>query len=505
MRKTTGYVLLLAIAVIVAAVGYADYTDPRDDYAGEVVIIHTNDTHGYYDQYLGFTAVAAAQDYYGYRGATVFTVDAGDIFEGAAVADISLGEATVGIVNTVGYDIFVPGNHDFDYGLTKMLENENALDGKVLCANMIYTDTGENVFPGYTVLTKGGVSLGVFGLITPNMLTLTKLSNVEGLTFTDPVTAAADAVSALEDEGVDYIIGVGHLGVQHSQSVVTSDDVCAAVDGIDVFIDGHSHTAMAGGKVIDGSVTLKDSETVIASTGCYLKAVGVVTMVGDTVTATLEMSARSTDAAVSAAVTAAEDKNAALLAKVLFTAAEPLDGERAHVRTQETALGDLAADAFRNVSGADVSLINGGAIRESFKTGEITVADFLAVFPFDDVVQVREISGADLRATMEHSLSYLPEQYGGFLQISGMALTYDVTAPAGERIVAIEVGGVPLEDDRTYTVASRGYLFGGGDGCTTLNGLPLLSQAGIMDMIIREYLAGLGTVTAPDGGRIVAV
>jgi len=497
--------LLLAAVLIVSAIGYAEYTDPRDDLSGEIVVIHTNDTHGYFDENLGFTSVAAAREYYDCHGAAVLTLDAGDVFQGTASTTITDGASALSIFNSVGYDVIAPGNHDFDYGYATLLSYYSELDCQKVCANITYTATGENFLPSYTVIERYGVSIGVFGLITSNMPTLVKSSCVDGLTFGDPVAAAAETVATLQDLGVDYIVAIGHLGIDHSQSAVTSDDVCAEVDGIDVFIDGHSHTAMAGGKVLDGSVTLRPSGTVIASTGAAIMAIGVVTIDGGQITAKLEMFSRGSDAEMDACIAQVRTDQEKLLGRIIGKTAALLDGEYADVRTKETNLGDMVADGLCQVTGADVACVNGGSLRASIPAGDITLSEYLTSLPFTNWVQVRELSGKELLDMMERSLSYGTEPCGGFMQFSGMTVTYDPTAEVGARVMSITVGGQPLDANRIYTLASTDFVFGGGDGYTMLTNLKLVEVYGDFNAIILSYMQSLGVIDSIQMSRLIAV
>jgi 2',3'-cyclic-nucleotide 2'-phosphodiesterase (5'-nucleotidase family) len=494
--------VLVATMMVASAVVVVVWNTDGGDMAGEVVIVHTNDTHGFFDENLGFTDVAAVKDHYEKRGATVFTLDAGDMLQGTASTYVSQGETAMEVFNSVGYDVTIPGNHDFDYGRDRMLELYGELNCQVLCANIVEKSTGKLLFQPYTVLERNGVRLGVFGLITPSMATLTRSSDIEGLEFTDPCAAASMCVAALEAQHADYIVAIGHLGVQHSQSSVTSDDVCAEVPGIDIFIDGHSHTAMAGGKVIDGSVILRDSDTVIASTGSYIKAVGVVEIDGHgNIDARLEAAACGTEKRVDTVVTAVRQSQESLLSKALGATAEDLDGERADVRTKETNFGDLVADILRDRTGADVAIVNGGMIRTSIAAGGISFNQLYTAIPFENWVQTKQVTGAVIRQAVEHGLSQMPAAFGGFLQQSGMQIVYDASQPAGSRVISIKVNGEVLDDDQLYTVVASDYIFGGGDGYSMLSDGAVIGEYGMQNALIVSYLKEHGTIGPIAVGR----
>ena len=274
--RKTAIVAVVAVVIIASLLlTYVRDGGDRTDLEGEVYIVHTNDTHGHYDDTLGFASVAALRDDLESRGATVFLMDAGDAFQGSAETLLSQGSTSVDILNAVGYDVMVPGNHEFDYTLDTYLGYVDELEFPTICANIDWADTGESVFQEYIVLEKDGVRIGIFGITTPDTATLAPPGYLDDVVFTDPTEAATEMVEVLEEERVDWIVALGHIGVDRTSSY-TSDRICSEVDGIDVFIDGHSHTVMSGGEVADGSIELIGSDTLLASTGDVLNAIGLI-------------------------------------------------------------------------------------------------------------------------------------------------------------------------------------------------------------------------------------
>jgi 2',3'-cyclic-nucleotide 2'-phosphodiesterase (5'-nucleotidase family) len=139
-----------------------------------------------------------------------------------------------------------------------------------------------------------------------------------------------------------------------------------------------------------------------------------------------------------------------------------LDG--ANVRLQETNLGNLVTDVMRNVSGADVAIINGGTIRTSIKQGSIRVSNVYAVVPFDNYIVAIKLTGRQIRDTLEHGVSAIEEEEGRFPQVSGLIFTYDRKGPKGKRVKEVFIAGKPLVADKEYTVATNDFLAAGGDG-----------------------------------------
>lgn len=256
-------------------------------------------------------------------------------------------------MNAAGYDLMCPGNHEFDYTLETYMGYAERLHFDTVCANLIWNDTGETVFDPYAVLERGGVSQGVFGILSPDTPGSVMAGYMDGVTVTDPSEAAETAVSALESLDVDLIVALTHLGVDPSSSY-TSDMLCSEVDGIDVCIDGHSHTALSGGTVIDGSIDIIESDTLIASTGCYIESIGVFTVTSDGIDAFL-VDECGRDPAVQYVIDMIREDQSGYLSQVIGYAEDDLSGERTAARMGEVIMGDLVTDAMRQVTGAEIA------------------------------------------------------------------------------------------------------------------------------------------------------
>ncbi len=483
---------LVAIAAIAIAVILAFTYVTRDGDDGSLVILHSNDTHCHYDDGLGLSTLKALKDSMESEGDTVFVVDAGDFLQGATFGTITQGRSSVDVMNSVGYDVGIPGNHEFDFGFPVLLERASALSYPLICANLSYPD-GKSVFPEYVVLEKKGVKVGFFGLLTPDAMISVKAGSMGDAIVTDPVEAASRMVSLLRGMGVDKVVAIGHIGLE--SATITSDQICDRVHGIDLFIDGHSHTAMENGKA-DG-FDLIPGDTVIASTGGHCTSFGIVRIDDGRTEASLYKGEPLRDAQVDEAVRKVREECSAVLGTSIATSEIFLDGEKNDVRTKETNMGDLVADAMRWYGGSDVSAINSGTIRSSIQAGEIILNDVYAVLPFQDDLVILEVEGQRLYDMMESSYSHLGTASGGFLQISGMNVTYDPSAEAGSRVVSIRVNGSEINPGDLYTICTTDYLAKGGDGNTALTGY---AYAGVGDnaMALSMYLLRLETVKESD-------
>lgn len=505
MHHGTGRWRIVVVAAIVLACLIASYAlyddDQAKDLEGQAFIIHTNDSHGHYSENLGFSAVSALVEDYESRGATVFLMDAGDAFQGTATTMLSHGSTTVEVMNSAGYDVMVPGNHEFDYTLERYLGYTDQLDFPTVCSNLDWESSEESVFEEYVILEKNGVRLGVFGLATPDTPGSVFSGYLDSVTFTDPEESAREMVEILRGEDVDYIIALGHIGVDRSSSI-TSDEICSKVDGIDVFIDGHSHTAMEHGKVVGSDTELMESDTLIASTGSYISNIGVVAL-GDEPDSVLVSSYDGRDEDVDVVVDSIRKGQEDILSEVIGTCETYLDGERIPCRTSETGLGDFVCDSIRHVSGADIAVMNGGVFRASLHPGKITSGDIYAAIPFENYLVTKVVTGDIVLSMMEHSVSELPGAAGQYLQVSGMEVRYDSSRPAGDRVLSILVDGAPLDLDGSYTLATNDYIGLGGDGYDMLEDIPLLDQMGLIIDAQIDRIREIGVIGDMDGGRLV--
>ncbi|HBR01155.1 MAG TPA: multifunctional 2',3'-cyclic-nucleotide 2'-phosphodiesterase/5'-nucleotidase/3'-nucleotidase, partial [Ruminiclostridium sp.] len=259
--------LILVFILVFSMTAFADETAAAP--AKTIAIIHTNDVHSRVledSSGIGYAKVAAlASDILSQSGTEPILVDAGDALHGQTIATLERGESIIKIMNTVGYDVMTPGNHDFNYGQDRLLELVGKAEFKIISANITKPD-GAALLEGYTIIERNGAKIAFFGLSTPETSYKTNPKNVAGLTFADPVKAAENMVSVLRDKA-DVIVAVSHLGLDEA-SEITSRLVAEKVEGIDLIIDGHSHTVL--------NEPLKVNDTLIVQTGEYLKNVGTV-------------------------------------------------------------------------------------------------------------------------------------------------------------------------------------------------------------------------------------
>ncbi|NLI20854.1 MAG: bifunctional metallophosphatase/5'-nucleotidase [Clostridiales bacterium] len=500
MRKLLSVLLVLALSM--AGLTPAALAEQPVDLKGKLVIVHTNDTHGYVltdptEPSTGYAQVKQyAQDATA-LGADVLLLDAGDVSQGQPIVNLSKGENAFAFMNAVGYDAMCPGNHEFDWGVDQMLQNAETAEFPILCANMMRTADKTLYFEPYKIFETGGYRVGVIGLDTPETLTKANPDLMKNVTFLmgDELYACVQRyVDEVKTQGCDLVVVLGHLGVDDESTGNRSLDVIANTTGIDLFIDGHSHL------LLNEKVQQKHAEgaenvptTLLVSAWCYGHAIGEVVFDGEKLSASLyaaqptQVSAAYGDAEVGALIGSANDAIVKELSTPFARTEVLLDGNKAPgVRTQETNLGDFCTDAMLWQANEAYSqpvvaaFTNGGSIRASIQPGDITMLDMKTVFPFGNTLQILTLKGSELLELLEASSFCTPDPIGGFLQVSGIVYKVDSSVPyengdqypdstyyaparPGSRVTIETVGGEPFAADAEYTVVTNNFSAAGGD------------------------------------------
>ena len=460
-----------------------------------ITILHTNDIHARVQstddegKTIGMDWLAGA--IWAQKGADEDTLalDAGDTFHGLTLINLSRGSNMAMLMNLSGFDAMTPGNHDFNFGSQRLIELARILNFPVLSANLMDKDKTQYIFRPYKSYDFNGVKVAVIGLSTPEIAYKTNPFNAKDVAFADPIAAAQELMPKLRASH-DVVIGLMHMGLDKS-SVVTTEQLVKAVPGFDVIIDGHSHTTLPKGR--------KVGNTLICQTGRYGHALGKVELVVKDhklrkAQASLlnrqgvEKLAKTPDEGVAQALQEINMQVKMETETVVAESPRELTAAREIVRTQESELGNLTADALRQATGADVAVVNGGNLRTSLPAGKITKGAVLDVFPFNNRVLTLAVDGKTLKSMLELSVQYLPAAFGGFLDVSGMTFTVDTKAPAGQRVSEVKVQGQPLAESKNYMVAVNDFTAFGGDGYEMLKGAQLKGDFGSLEDIFVEYL-----------------
>ena len=540
--------LLLVLCLILSLSCTAFAADEAKPLTGKTVILHSNDVHGAIDLYA---AMASLKADYEAQGAEVILADAGDYSQGTVYVSVHKGADAVTMMNATGYDVATIGNHEFDYGYAQLAENMKAAKFKVLCADVLGAD-GKTIFDANTIIEKGGVKIGFFGLETPEAQTKANPKLIEGLKFLagkdgKELYACADAqVKALKEQGADLIVCLSHLGIDGSSEPYTSYDLAKNVKGIDFIIDGHSHsviTAGPNGEDIQSTGTAFANIGVITIDNATKKIVGnelkgiwhKEKVEGKDVTVVDYKTRDEKVAAAAKAIIDPIDKaygEKFAVSKVTLNGAKAPDGNR----DSETNLGDLITDAMLWKIRSDatikvpvenvVAITNGGGIRATVKAGDITKKDINTVLPFGNTLAVVYVTGAELLEALEASTFCTPESLGGFPQAAGLQFAlktyekYDANpdpypkstyyGPKSiQRVTIDNVNGKAFDPTATYAVVTNNFVAGGGDTYYAFaaatdqfdTGLPL--DEVVMEYITKELKGVIGEEYALPGDRIV--
>lgn len=476
--------------------------------AAELIIFHTNDMHARIQdtddggQSIGLAQMAAAVKTVKAKNPATLWLDAGDTFHGMPLITISKGENLVPLLNEAGLDAMTAGNHDFNYGSAQLEKLAKELNFPLLDANVVRRGTNKKIFKPYKIFKLNGIKVGVFGLTTPETAFKTNPNNVTAVEFLNPVDVSKEMIKKLRPK-CDVLIAIMHMGVDAS-SEFTSERIARETSGIDLIVDGHSHTALAEG--------LRVNDTLIVQTGWHEYRLGMATIEVEN-HKIISKKAQLLDADEVRAINPVPDKqilktlaevnakSEKLLNEVVAHSDKELSSDRLLVRRNESELGNLAADAMRWAAKSDIAIVNGGGLRADLPAGDVKRRDTMAIFPFGNTLRVAEINGKNIRAMLDHSVEYYPASFGGFLSVSGMTFSYDPSAPAKHRVQEILIGGQPLDENKIYTIALSDFQTAGGDGYSMLADLKIVGEYGNFDEILANYLNKVG-MSGIEVGRI---
>ncbi|MFG6114765.1 5'-nucleotidase C-terminal domain-containing protein [Halobacillus sp. MO56] len=510
---------------------------PGKDKEYELNLMHTNDTHGNLDE---IAKTATAIENYRSENPASLLLSAGDVFSGTLYFNEFLGQADLEFMNYFEYDAMTFGNHEFDLGsneeghqaLADFVENaefpfvaaNTDFSNDALFDGMFYdkvTHKAEdgNIYGGIIKWVEGE-KVGIFGLTTEET---TDISSPEDITFEDYIEEAEKMVDAFEDKGVNKIVALTHLGLDDNADYDNDLTLAETVDGIDVIVGGHTHSELLEPRFVDAG----EEPTVIVQTGEYNDNLGTLDVTFDKKGKLLSYEGElvaigdlEEDPEVKEMLAPyAEQVEAVKNESIGATAEVYLNGEREFVRTQETNLGNLIADGMlakaKSVNPETaIAVTNGGGIRTSIDTGDITVGEVLTVMPFGNSLAIMNLTGAEILEALEHSVSQAPSTSGGFLQVAGMQFEYDSSQPAGERVVNVEIeqedgSYVPLNEEEYYYVATNAFTAKGGDGYDVFAQAfeeNRVSEPGFIDYeMFIDHVTSLETVAPEIEGRIVDV
>lgn len=547
-------VLTLSLTTLFACAKDVTISKNAPENDKDIVLLFTNDVHCAVDDNIGYAALAEykkrlANDNY------VILADAGDFSQGAPIGTLSKGLFLVDIMKKVGYDFCIPGNHEFDYNMANFLQNCLELNNLIFSSNFIDLRNNKSVLPPYKIFSLGNKKVALVGATTPESFTKSTPTYFQDSMGKYIYTLSEDnngrklyrniqkAVNDARKEGADYVILIGHLGIDGTTERWKSTTVIANTTGIDAVIDGHSH------EVYNQMVKNKRGREIpLVQTGTKLKNIGqltinkageisiqmvdhVVPIDGSPVETERGQKIHAKDPEVDRFIKDIQSKYQDSIKEVIVPTNKvnlittfPFTKDRA-VRKAETNLGDLCADAYRTVLGADIGFMNGGGIRNEIPLGNVTYEDCLKVMPFNNLATLIKCKGQVIKDALEMGAHLFPEENGGFIHVSGLTYTIDGTIPSsvklddknnfvsvdGEyRVRDIKVDGKDLDLNKEYTVGCHDYmLINGGDGYTMFKGSEVLKDRIMPDVdALVEYLKTEGTsnyTNLAGAGRITII
>ncbi|NTJ43995.1 LysM peptidoglycan-binding domain-containing protein [Agrobacterium larrymoorei] len=416
--------------------------------------------------------------------ANILVLDAGDQFQGSLFYTQYKSGPVAEFMNGIGFDAMAIGNHEFDDGPTELLKLIEAAKFPIISGNTKAADGSEvkDKFKGYIIKEMGGQKVAVVSVLATD--TNETSSPGDKITFEDEVEYLNGAVKEIQDQGVNKIVVLSHVGYVRDQ------EIAKAVDGIDVIVGGHSHTLLSSTdpKAAGPYPTLVKNpsgvDVPIVTAYAYSKYVGDLTVTFDDngVVKSTSGAPKLLDASVTPdeAFTKRVAELAAPLeemkAKEIGSSEGAIDGSREVCRAKECSMGNLVSDALLDRvkdQGITIAIQNGGGLRASIDAGPVTMGEVLTVLPFQNSIATFQIKGADLKAALENGTSQIEQGAGRFVQTAGLKYSFDRSKPAGSRIVSVEVkegdNFVALDPEKTYGVVTNNYTRTGGDGFKVFN------------------------------------
>lgn len=477
-------VLAIAVAIVLAAPAIA---------ADRLTIIHVNDLdrmEGEGDR-GGVARLATVVADLRARGGAVLATSAGDSISPSLLSSFDKGAHMITLLNMVGLDAMALGNHEFDFGPDIARARIAEAEFAVLSNNALEPDG--TLLDGVTeslLVEVGTHTVGVFGLTTASTAAKSSPGDV---IFTDPVDVAAATAEALREAGADLVVALAHTDRAEDMALMAARDVDVLLSGDDhdllIRYDGRVAMVESGSQASHVTVMTLDIETVDGRRGPRVEWHPAFEVI--------DTAHVAPDAAVAEVVARYEALLSAELDVEISATPVVLDTRRTTVRATESAFGNLTADAMRVSTGADVAITNGGGIRGDtvYEVGTvITRRDVLTELPFGNKTVLLEVTGADIRAALEHGVSGIEDGAGRFPHVSGMTFAFDPGQPAGARVTAVTVAGAPLDDAAIYRLATNDFMGRGGDGYEMFRGKPSVIEATAAELmaaqVIRAFQAG---------------
>lgn len=486
-----------------------------------IVILYENDVHCAID---GYAAMCGLRDAINEADTCyVGMVSAGDFLQGALSGAISHGQYVADIMRHIDYDAVTLGNHEFDYGVPRMLEMMAQTGAPVVCANFFVYGGKSPVYQPYVIKQYGKKRIAFVGVTTPESMRSESYAFVDGqgrkiydLRTSDVYSLVQQAADKARSEGADYVVVISHLGEEVRSTGITSHGMIAATRGIDAVIDGHTHAVIADAHVanIDGKlIPISQTGTQFANIGKLL-----ITTDGRFSTSLIADSANTySNARVAAVTDSINTLIDAVTSRKIATLDHPLpvkDADQSwRVRHSEAAIGDLVADAFRSGMNAEIGIVNGGGLRNGLPQGTVNYGDIVSVQPFDNHMCLISATGEQIIRMLTKCTEKCPKADGSFPHVSGMRYTIHTATHRVSNVMVLDKESgkyLPLQPEKKYTLGVNDYYANGGfystlKDCTPLENTTKLSRDIVADYMEKTLGGTIGKEYNEPQGRITII
>ena len=513
--------IISCVILIIAFISISACRENNYNHSDDIAILFENDVHCVVEGYSKLSAMKKElKETYKHVG----VVSGGDYIQGGSLGVISKGEYIINLMNLVGYDAIALGNHEFDYRLDRLEELVDMMNTKPICCNFNKIDDEDSYFEPFSMVSYGNIDIAYIGITTPTTIkssspTQFRDDNGELLYTFNPTTLydiVQDNIDLAKKSGAEYVIALSHIGYADDEIYGDLEDVETLIkntNGLDVVIDAHSHTVIEEKKIIDEG----GNEVILSSTGTKFEYIGkLIISDGKFDTELIKTTDyQKTDEAVDAYLAQIAAEYAELgNRKIAYSEVELIthdaDGNRL-VRSAETNLGNLCAEAIRSLVNADIGYVNGGGLRSNISAGDVTFNDLLNVFPFNNTVVLAQISGQDIKDMLEMAMMKWPNENGSFPHLAGIKFSFNTQISSSVVINELEefqgVSGEyrvydikifnretetyePIILNKEYTIAAANYyLLDYGSGMTMLKNVKILSNDGMLDVeALEQYI-----------------
>ncbi|MDP5216935.1 bifunctional metallophosphatase/5'-nucleotidase [Ruegeria sp. 2205SS24-7] len=522
----TRFLTSVAVFGLTAGIASADY---------KLTILHTNDIHSRIESINKYDSTCDAEDEgagecFGgvariksmvdarrdaLAGENVLLLDAGDPFQGSLFYTTYKGAAEAEFMEAIGYDVMAVGNHEFDDGPEGLATFIDAVSFPVISGNLDLSSSAElkDKVGNHVVLDIGGQKIGIVSALATD--TVDTSSPGKDVIFQDEIDSLSADVAALNDEGVNIVIALTHVGLPKDL------EIAEKVPGLDLVVGGHSHTLLSNqDEDAAGAYPMMVGDVPVVQAYAYSKYLGEITLTfdddGNLISAEGEPilldASVEPDADIAARVAEMGAPIEEMKQRVVASTADSVEGNRDVCRVQECAMGNLVADAMLDRvadQGVTIAIANAGGLRASIDPGEVTMGEVLTVLPFQNTLSTFEISGQGVIDALENGVSQVEEVKGRFPQVAGLSFTWDPSAAPNEgRITEVMVAGAdgftPIDPAQTYLVVTNNYVRNGGDGYRVFSGDDKNAYDFGPDLadVTAEYLAANSPYQPYTDGRI---